>query len=171
MSGSIRSWIEVGGVVALVGGLALVSVQIRQSTEITKVQLETSLTQHWRTVDSTRQSETFAKVLAKSIEQPQDLTLAEFFELDAYYQGVLDQLENVASHAEAGYRAPTLEDTFANNAEIYFGNAFAKAWVNRHFGTKSQANENWAQTLLAAIQKVDSGASEAKYRGVLQDIE
>jgi hypothetical protein len=171
MTGSIRSWIEVGGVVALVGGLALVYVQIQQSTEITKVQLETSLTHNWRAVDSTRQSEEFAKVLAKSIEQPQDLTLAEFFELDAYYQGVLDQLENLVSHAQSGYRAPTLEDTFANNAEIYFGNAFAKAWVNRHFSTKSQGNESWAKALLAAIQKVDSGSTEAKYRGVLQDIE
>jgi hypothetical protein len=163
--------IEVGTVVALVGGIALVYVQIQQSTEITKVQLETSLTQHWRAVDSSRQSEEFAKVLAKSIEQPQDLTLAEFFELDAYYQGVLDQLESLASHAESGYRVPNLEERFANNAEIYFGNAFAKAWVNRHFSKLSQGNENWAQVLLAATQHVDSGTFEAKYRGVLQDIE
>ena len=55
-------------------------------------------------MDGTRQSEEFAKVLAKSIEKPQDLTLAEFFELDAYYQGVLDQLEAVAKHVESGSR-------------------------------------------------------------------
>jgi sensor domain CHASE-containing protein len=96
MSGSIRSWIEIGSVLVLVGGLVLVSVQIKQSTDITRIQLETSLRQHWRTVDSTRQSEEFAKVLAKSIEQPQDLTLAEFFELDAYYIGVTDQLQTLA---------------------------------------------------------------------------
>ena len=171
MSRSTRSLIEVGTVVALVGGLALVYVQMRQSTEITKVQLETSLTQNWRTVDSTRQSEEFAKVLAKSIEQPQDLTLAEFFELDAYYQGVLDQLEGVALQAESGYRPSTIEDTIANITEIYFGNAFAKAWVNRHFRKLTNREERWVQILLAATQHANSGAFEAKYRGVLQDIE
>ena len=170
MSGSIRSWIEVGGVVALVGGLALVSVQIQQSTKIIRIQLETSQHQSWRAVDSTLQSEEFAKVLAKSVEQPQDLTLAEFFELDAYYLGVIGQLEVVASHVESGYLESTLENVIANNAEIYFGNAFAKAWVIRHFDQWGKPYE-WVQVLLAATQNVDSGAFEAKYRGVLQDIE
>ncbi|MEE8577736.1 MAG: hypothetical protein V3T31_10820 [candidate division Zixibacteria bacterium] len=32
MSGSTRSWIEIGSVVVLVGGLALVFAQIKQST-------------------------------------------------------------------------------------------------------------------------------------------
>jgi hypothetical protein len=122
-------------------------------------------------VDSTRQSEEFAKVLAKSIEQPQDLTLAEFLELDAYYLGVTDQLEALASHLESGYRESTLEDTFANNAQIYFGNSFAKAWAIRHFSKMTIDNEDWVQIFLAANQHVDSGATEAKYRGILQDIE
>ncbi len=171
MSGSTRSWFEIGSVLVLVGGLVLVSTQIKQSTDITRVQLETSVTQSWRMVDSTRQSEEFAKVLAKSIERPQDLTLAEFFELDAYYLGVLDQVEIIATHLESGYRDATLENTFANNAEIYFGNAFAKAWVNRHYSKMTILDEPWVQLHLAAIQQVDSGAIEAKYRGVLQDIE
>ena len=171
MSGSTRSWFEIGSVLVLVGGLVLVATQIKQSTDITKVQLDTSVQQNWRTVDATRQSEEFAKVLAKSIERPQDLTLADFFELDAYYLGVLDQLEAVATHVESGYREGTLENTFANNAETYFGNAFAKAWVNRHYSKQTNLNDNWVQILLAAIQHVDSGGIEAKYRGVLQDIE
>jgi len=171
MSGSTRSWVEIGSVLVLVGGLALVSTQIKQSTDITRIQLDTSVRQNWRTVDSTRQSEEFAKVLAKSIEQPQDLTLAEFFELDAYYLGVIDQLEALASHLESGYRETTLEDTYANNAYIYFGNSFAKAWANRHFSKQSNLNESWVQILLAATQHVDSGTTEAKYRGILQDIE
>jgi hypothetical protein len=170
MSGSARSWIEIGSVLVLVGGLVMVAAQIRQSTEITRVQLDTSVQQNWRTVDGTRQSEEFAKVLAKSIENPQDLTLAEFFELDAYYQGVLDQLEAVAKHVESGYRKESLEDIFSNNAEIYFGNAFAKAWVVRHYSKQSDHFEDWVQVLLATAQSVDSGGFEAKYRGVLKDI-
>ena len=131
MSVSTRSWVEIGSAVALVAGLALVSVQIKQSTDITRIQLETSLIQNWRMVDSTRQSEEFAKVLAKSIEQPQDLTLAEFFELDAYYLGVTDQIQSLASQVEAGYGDSTLDESYALNAEIYFGNSFASAWANR----------------------------------------
>jgi hypothetical protein len=148
-----------------------VSAQIKLSTDVTRIQLDTSVTQNWRTVDSTRQSEEFAKVLAKSIEQPQDLTLAEFFELDAYYLGVTDQLAAFATHFEFEYRETTLEETFAINAEIKFGNSFAKAWAYRHFGKMNNLNEDWVHIFLAAIQHVDSGATEAKYRGILQDIE
>ena len=171
MSVSSRTWIEIGSVLALVGGLVLVATQINPSTKITRVQLETSVQLSWRAVDATRQSEEFAKVLAKSIERPQDLTLAEFFELDAYYLGVLDQLELVANHKEAGYRDGTLEDIFANNAQIYFGNAFAKAWVNRHYSKLTYLDDNWVRILLVAIRNVDPGGIEAKYRRVLQDIE
>lgn len=170
MSGSARSWIEIGSVLVLVGGLVLVAAQIRQSTEITRIQLDTSVQQNWRTVDGTRQSEEFAKVLAKSIEHPHDLTLAEFLELDAYYQGVLDQLQIVAKHVESGYREDSLEEIFQNNAEIYFGNSFAKAWLFRHFSKQSTQFDNWAKALLAAAHSVDVGGSEAKYRGVLEDI-
>ena len=171
MSDGTRSWIEIGSVLALVGGLALVAAQIKQSTDITKIQLATSVTQSWRSVDATRQSEEFAKVLAKSIEQPQDLTLAEFLELDAYYVGVLDQLEVLASHLESGYRESTLENTFANNAQLYFGNSFAQAWAIRHFSTSTSRDEEWVKTLLAAIQQTDTGATEARYHEILKDIE
>ena len=171
MSGIKRSWIEIGSVLALVGGLALVAAQIKQSTDITRIQLDTSVRQNWRNVDSTRQGEEFAKVLAKSIEQPHELTLAEFIELDAYYLGVTDQFSTFASHYRAGYREEVaLEDTIEVNAEIYFGNPFAKAWATRHFGKMSNP-QPWVKAFLAAIQHVDSGGLEAKYRGVLQDIE
>jgi hypothetical protein len=168
MSVSTRSWVEIGSVLALIGGLALVAAQIKQSTDITRIQLATSVNQNWRAVDATRQSEEFARVLAKSIEQPQDLTLAEFLELDAYYLGVTDQLAAVALHLESGYRESTLENTYANNAQMYFGNSFAQAWADRHFSAR---DEDWVQILLAAIEQVDSDATEARYRAVLQNSE
>jgi hypothetical protein len=171
MSLSTRSWVEVGSVLALIGGLALVAAQIKQSTDITRVQLATSVNQNWRTVDGTRQSEEFARVLAKSIEQPQDLTLAEFLELDAYYLGVVDQFGALALHLESGYRETNLETAYANNALLYFGNPFARAWAVRHFSRhKSSRDLNWVEVLLAAIEQVDADATEARYRGVLQDI-
>ena len=172
MARSSKPWIEIGSVLALVGGLVLVSAQIKQSTDITRIQLDTSVRQNWRTVDSTRQSEEFAKVLATSIERPQDLTLAEFIELDAYYLGVTDQLSAFASHYRAGYRGDlSLKNTIEINVEIYFGNAFAKAWANRHYAKMENYNEEWVHIFLAAVQQADSGGMEAKYRGVLQDLD
>lgn len=172
MSVSTRSWIEVGSVLALIGGLALVAAQIKQSTDITRVQLATSVNQNWRTVDATRQSEEFARVLAKSIEQPQDLTLAEFLELDAYYLGVVDQVGALALHVESGYRESNLESVYANNARLYFGNPFAQAWAVRHLSKhKSGLDADWMQNFLAVIEQMDSDTSKARYRGVLQDIE
>jgi hypothetical protein len=122
-------------------------------------------------VDSTRQSEEFGKVLARSIEQPQDLTLAEFLELDAYYLGVTDQISAIAAHYRTGYREGNpLDAVIADNVRIYFGNAFAKAWAKRHFADTKDSYD-WLPGFLAAIERVEPSALEAKYRGVLQDIE
>ena len=172
MSLGTRSWVEIGSVLALIGGLILVAAQIKQSTDITRVQLATSVNQNWRTVDGTRQSEEFARVLAKSIEKPQDLTLAEFLELDAYYLGVVDQFGALALHLDSGYRDTDLETVYANNALLYFGNPFARAWAVQHFSKHKQTRDSdWVETLLAVLEQVDPDTTAARYRGVLQDIE
>ena len=76
----------------------------------------------------------------------------------------------MASAFESGYPESTLDGTIANYAKTYFGNAFAKAWVNRHFGKLTTRNEGWVQMLLVEAEKVDSGTIEAKFQGILDDV-
>ena len=74
--------------ISVVVGLLLVAYQINQATNIASAQARAEYTAACRALDSTRQSEIFAEVLAKSIYHPDELTPAEILELDAYYIGV-----------------------------------------------------------------------------------
>ncbi len=168
MTGNFRSVAELISILALAGGLVLVALQIQQSSEITKVQLDASVTGSWHNIDGTRQSEQFAQVLAKSIQQPQELTLAELLELDAYYQGVVDQMEVYAELMHRGYREGTLQGMFQANVPLYFSNSFAKAWWHRK---SAYYDGDWPVLLTAAVEATDPQGQADMLRGILEDLE
>src|SRR5687767_10385273 len=103
MSVSARDIVEATGMISVVAGLVLVAYQINQATSIASAQARAEYSAGWRSVDSTRQSERFAEVLAKSIYYPNQLTPGEILELDAYYIGILDQIQSAKANWEAGY--------------------------------------------------------------------
>src|SRR5688500_453046 len=91
------------GMISVVAGLLLVAYQINHATSIASAQARAEYSAGWRSVDSTRQSERFAEVLAKSIYYPNQRTPGEILELDAYYIGILDQMQSAKANWEAGY--------------------------------------------------------------------
>ena len=105
MSLSTKQVIEAAGVVSVVAGLLLVAYQINQANNFASAQARAEFSAGWRSVDSTRQSDNFADVLAKSIYHPGELTPGEILELDAYYTGVLDQIQSAKANWEAGVRS------------------------------------------------------------------
>ena len=70
MSVSTRDIVEATGIISVLAGLLLVAYQINQATSIASAQARAEYSAGWRSVDSTRQSENFAEVLAKSIYHP-----------------------------------------------------------------------------------------------------
>lgn len=130
MSISARGIAETTGVISVVAGLLLVAYQINQATRIASAQARAEYSAGWRSVDSTRQSDNFAEVLAKSIFHPDELTPSEILELDAYYIGILDQIESAKANWEAGIRSSHWQVTVDFVVPTYFGNEFARSWWN-----------------------------------------
>lgn len=130
MSLSARQIIEAAGVLSVVAGLLLVAYQINQANNFASAQARAEFSAGWRSVDSTRQSDHFAEVLAKSIYHPNELTPGEILELDAYYTGVLDQVHSAKANWEAGVRRSHWHVTVDFLAPTYFGNEFSRAWWN-----------------------------------------
>lgn len=128
MSLSTRDVVETTGLISVVAGLLLVAYQINQATDIASAQARADYSAGWRAVDGTRQSENFAQVLAKSIYTPNELTPSEILELDAYYIGVMDQIESAKANWEAGIRTSHWQISLDNIALLYFGNEFSHAW-------------------------------------------
>ncbi len=83
-AGKISEWLQVIGSFAVLAGLILVALQIQQNTVLVCAELQSNVSDAWINIDASKQSESFAIVLAKSIVEPQELTAAEILELDGY---------------------------------------------------------------------------------------
>jgi hypothetical protein len=127
MSLSAKQVIEAAGLLSVVAGLLLVAYQINQANNFASAQARAEFSAGWRSVDATRQSDNFAEVLAKSIYYPNELAPGEILELDAYYTGVIDQIQSAKANWEAGVRGSHWQVTVDFLAPTYFGNEFSRS--------------------------------------------
>ena len=99
-------WIGVVGNLAVVIGLVVVAVELRQTSVIANGELSSEFMANWQEFDRSRQDPSFAAVYAKSIERPDELTLTEQIQLDAHYWSAMNQLELARMLVEAGLFNP-----------------------------------------------------------------
>jgi len=155
MSVSTRNIVEATGVISVVAGLLLVAYQINQATNIASAQARADFSAGWRSLDSTRQSENFAEVLAKSIYSRNELTPGEILELDAYYVGIVDQLLSARADWEAGVRRSSWQVTVDFVAPAHFGNEFARDWWNLSKGGYAKTDGELVAAMDAAIRAAE----------------
>lgn len=159
MSTRTRNIVETTGVISVVIGLLLVAYQIKQATEIASAQARADYTAAWRALDSTRQSENFSEVLVKSIYHPDELTPSEILELDAYYIGVMDQLQSAQANWHAGIRRTHWQNAVDFVALYRFENEFARSWWSlkkERYSRTGSDGEQLVAALDAAIAASDS---------------
>jgi hypothetical protein len=155
MSVSTRTIVEATGVVSVVAGLLLVAYQINQATNIASAQARADFSAGWRSLDSTRQSENFADVLAKSIYSRSELTPGEILELDAYYTGIVDQLLSAKADWEAGVRSSNWQVTVDFVAPAHFGSEFSRDWWNLSKGAYAKSDGELVAAMDAAIRAAE----------------
>jgi hypothetical protein len=157
MSVNTRDIVEATGMISVVAGLLLVAYQINQATSIASAQARAEYSAGWRSVDATRQSENFSEVLAKSIYYPNELTPGEILELDAYYTGILDQIQSAKANWEAGIRTSHWQGSVDFLAQSYFGNEFSRSWWNFvKEGYARSESEHFVATIDAAMEAAES---------------
>lgn len=150
MSERTRTIFEATGVISVVVGLLLVAYQINQATDIASAQARADYTASWRGLDGTRQGETFAEVLAKSIYHPDELTPAEILELDAYYIGIMDQMQSAQANWHAGIRKSHWRNAVEFVVRYRFENGFARSWWSHNKERFSRTGSD-GQQLVAAM--------------------
>ncbi len=124
----ISEWLQVIGSFGLLAGLILVALQIQQNTVLVRAELVSNASDAWINIDASKQSESFASVLAKSIVNPQELTTAEILELDGYLFTYIDQLVRDRDLYDLGVFDTPPESLVQGSLNDYFGNQFARAW-------------------------------------------
>ena len=123
-----RDWLVVIGNFSVVAGLILVAFQINQSAFLVRAEIGTS--SYNRLVESDRVivDPSFAEVWAKSLEQPENLTITEMIQLDGYLYSLIDLLEGDQWLYDIGIYEGSNEDLLAYTSGFIASNRFAMSW-------------------------------------------
>jgi hypothetical protein len=122
-----KGWLTVIGNFAVAIGLFVVTFEIRQNSTLARGDSVTQFVTNWEEIDRSRQDPAFAVTYAKSIERPQDLTLAEMIQLDGYYFSIMDQLNIDFYLVEFGIFKETHELAARAVAGIELSTPFARS--------------------------------------------
>ena len=126
--GKVGQWLQVGANIGILAGLVLVGLQMEQNIQLTKAALSASHSDNWITIDTGLQGENFAQTLAKSINQPEQLTDAEMLEVQGYLMASLDQWNRWLILHKMGLSESNPNTWIGPQIFAAFGNRFAQAW-------------------------------------------
>ncbi len=112
-------------------GLILVAYQINQESELTKIQLFSEATSSRKEFNQAMMGGDPMEVVAKSVERPHELTLAELQIMDFYFISALNELRRLEQLREAGLAVDVEVESFY---VFYFGSNFAQAWFQEYGG-------------------------------------
>ena len=101
--GKLNNWLQVSANIGIVLGLVLVGVQLKQNTDLARIQMLNEESQ--RLVDYELQviGERGAEVWARSIEDPQNMTLDEVRIMEALLWSFTENLRGTYRLAELGH--------------------------------------------------------------------
>ena len=142
---TVNRWLSLGANFGVVIGLLLVAFQIKQDADLTKAVLFNDHTNSRKEWNQAMMGENPMAVVAKSIEQPEELTLEELHIMDMYLIGAINELRRLEVLKVAGLE---VDDATVEELQLfYFGSNFAKAWYAEY----SQGETGPVDNLIAAV--------------------
>jgi len=170
----INSWLSLGANIGVVVGLMLVAYQINQEAELAKVQLFSDVTTSMNEFNQALMGDDPLEIVAKSIENPHKLTLAEMQIMDAYLISAVNEIRRLELLRQSGL---DVEGSMAGIHAYYFGNDYARAWFQEYGGednlpdmTKriSEADPEWVISFLdGVLARLDDDAGQTLSRDKL----
>ena len=86
----IADWLELTAAVAVVAGLLLVAMELRQSNQHATAESNREIYQEWSEIYRYESEYEIDLLIAKAIARPDDLTDSELYRLDDYYSIVMN---------------------------------------------------------------------------------
>ena len=167
----LQHWVTVAANVGVLIGLIFLVLEMRQNSAIATAQARLDYATGWREVDGVRQDPEFAAILAKSFEEPENLSFTEVIQLDAYYWGVVDQMISAQVGAESGVRERPFQTAANEAAEMHFSNEFARAWwrqVRWHW--EDGGPDDFRQTMEQAIEAAEAKGIDVVYENLRKEL-
>jgi hypothetical protein len=152
-------------------GIVFLALEMRQTSAIATAEYRLVYAAGWRSVDESRQDEAFAKVITKSIETPEDLSLEELVRLDAYYSGILDQLLSAQTARKTGLVEGAFSEVANTIGAIYFSNEFARSWWKQvRSDWWSESDAQFLKIVDEAIVAGELGRARRIHQGIKSEL-
>ena len=154
-------WLQVFSNVGILIGLVLVGFQMKQNSDLLRIQLLYEESNRYTSGERSLIGEEGAAVLAKSLTSPTELTLAERRIVDIYYYTTVEQWF-------AGYRLneqglieeQDWKHRIRRDAEYILGNTYGVAWW-RAYSQLSSLPQELIDVVDAELSQVDESTSFA----------
>ncbi len=152
-------------------GIVFLALEMRQTSAIALAEARLTYSAVWRSVDESRQDESFSKVFTKSIVTPEQLSLNEVIRLDGYYTGVLDQLLTAQTFRATGLVDSEFADVANIIGAVYFSNEFARSWWRQVRSDWTLASDSEFQKIMdEAVIAGELGRDQRIYEGIKSDL-
>ena len=127
----LDNWLQLIGAAAVLTGLVLVALELRQTADITHAELATGTGSHLIELQAQLVGSPFSETYARMLESPEDLTTAEMLELNAFLGQVVGIFLRETSLRGRGIFD---EDSriLRGVAPEFFSNAYAQSWWASH---------------------------------------
>ncbi len=163
----INSWLSLGANVGVVVGLILVAYQINQEAELNRAQLFSDVTTSMNEFNQALMGDSPLEVVAKSIENPHELTLAEMQIMDAYLISAINEIRRLEFLRQSGL---DVEGSMEGIHAYYFGTDYARAWFQEYGGESdlpemntriSETDPEWVIKVLdGVLARLDDDAGQ-----------
>ena len=129
-SQKLSNWLQIAANVGIIAGLVLVAMQLKQNSDLLKTQLLYEESGRFISSEQALYGEEAARVWAKSIENPRDLTLEEIRIVDGYLYSTVEQWRATHMLAQQGLLDDKDEWQLRVKDEAYYflGNEYGRAW-------------------------------------------
>jgi hypothetical protein len=129
MSSKLNERLQTAAAISIVVSLLLVGVQLKQNSALLKTQLLYEESNRMTAIESRYIGENPSAVWAKSIEDPESLTLAEQRVVEALLWTVTEQWRATRMLAELGLlEEAEWRPRVSSEAGLFLGNRYGRAW-------------------------------------------
>jgi hypothetical protein len=169
MAGKLAAWLQVIGNFGLILGLVLVAIQIRQSSDLARVQMghDAWLLEHqlqWALMGENPQA-----VLAMIMLDSESFTDEELVAADSYFQGLTSIVKRVEYVNDAGLNLYS-EETLAHNTAPLLSNRVGSAWWSLNRDAVAEDAPRFRERIdeLLAMDALDAPTYHERFRAEIE---
>ena len=152
-------WITVGTNLAVLAGLILLVLEIRQNNNLAKLQALQERRSSAQQTEMQFYGPDISKIWVKSIMEPESMTLPEMRAMDAYLVNQLFQAGHIWSLGQVGLMSEDeAREWMLEEVEFYFSNTYGQEWW-RTWGSDWLHLEGYAET----VASMDENGTKQKY--------